>query len=93
MKLVPLAPVRQQEWTELEVLALHGTRNSFQARLLPAAIAFPIAKDFVATNHTGVFKMQLFVLPFGPEHEGRITVGSPGHSDRTIGKLVLYQSV
>jgi hypothetical protein len=57
MKLVPLAPVRQQERAELQVLALHGTRNSFQARLLPAATAFPIAKDFVATNHTGVSKV------------------------------------
>jgi hypothetical protein len=31
MKLAPLAPVRQQERAELEVLALHRTRNGFQA--------------------------------------------------------------
>ena len=35
--------------------------------------------------------MKFLALPFGPEHEGRVAVGSPRHRDWAIGKLVLNQ--
>jgi hypothetical protein len=54
---------------------------------LPAGLS--IAKDFIPADHAGIFKMKSLALRFGPEHEGRIAVGSPRHGDWAIGKVVL----
>src|SRR5579864_1707770 len=93
MKLAPLAPIREQERIQLYFLALHWARNRFQARLLPPAAALAIAKHFIAANHAGVFKMELFALRFGPKHEGRVAVRSPRDGDRAGWELVLHQSM
>ena len=93
MELVPFTPVGQQKRSKLEVLAFHWSRKSFQTRLLPAAAGFLIAKYFVSADHAGIFEMKFFALPFGPEHEGRVAVGSPRHRDWAIGKPVLSESV
>src|SRR5262249_1392829 len=46
-----------------------------------------------SADHAGVFKMKFLVPPFGPEHEGRVAVGSPRHRYWAVGKLVLNQPV
>jgi hypothetical protein len=91
MEFVPFTPVRQQKISKLEVLALHRPRNGFQARLLPAAAGLFVAKHFVPADHAGIFKMKCLPPRFGPEHEGRVAVGSPRNGDWAIGKVVLNQ--
>src|ERR1051326_9503734 len=93
MELMPFTPVRQQKRAKLEVLAFQGSRYGFQARLLPGAAGLFIAEDFVAADHAGIFKMKLLAVRFGPEHEGRIAVRSPGDGDWAIRKLVLNEPV
>ena len=93
MKPVPLAPTRKQKGIKLQMLALERARNRLQARLLPAATRLAILEDFVAGYHACVVEEERLIPGGGPEHEGRVAVGSPRHRDWAIGKPVLNESV
>ena len=70
------------------MLALERPGNGFQARLLPSATGLPVLEHFIAANHAGGIKFERFSFCPGPEHEGRIAVGSPGDRDRSCREIV-----
>src|SRR5450756_869742 len=75
------------------MLTLERTRNGFQAGLLPSAACLPVLEDFIAANHAGGVKLERLPFCLGPEHEGRVAVGSPGDGDRTRRQPVLHDAV
>src|SRR5262245_63752861 len=89
----PLLPTRQEERIQLEVRALQRTRDRLEARLLPAAAGLDIPEDFIAANDACVFHDEAPATRFGPEHEGRVGVASPGDGDRSPRRVVLDETV
>src|SRR5262249_28655766 len=41
----------------------------------------PILENLVTADHAGVVEVERLALRFGPEHEGRVAVRSPGDRD------------
>src|SRR4051812_27864137 len=93
MKPQPLIPAREQERIQLEMLAFERPGDRLKARLLPAAAGLAILEDLVSANDTGVFHHQVSPPRFGPEHEGRVAVASPGDGDRSFRRAVLDQAM
>ena len=72
MQALPLPPIRQQKWIQVQTLPPQGARDCLEAGLLPAAACLTIAKNFVSAHHTRIVEFQRLAIHGGPEHEGRV---------------------
>ena len=93
MKAPPFLPAREQKRIQLQVRALQRARDRFETRLLPTAARTAILEDFVAGDDAGVVQHERLALGFGPEHEGRVAVASPGDRDWSLRRSILDQPV
>src|SRR5204863_7955073 len=89
----PFPPVGEQEWIERKMRPPERPGDRFEARLLPAAAGLAILEHFVAADDARVVETERLGVRFGPEHEGRVAVRSPGDRDRTVRRLILDESV
>src|SRR5262249_23355331 len=89
----PLLPTREEKRIQLQVLAPHRTGDRLKARLLPAAAGLDVLEDFVAANHACILHHQPASARFGPEHEGRVAVASPGDGDGSARRIVFDEAV
>src|SRR5262245_26603310 len=89
----PLFPAGEQEWVQLQMFALQRTGDRFKARLLPATARLNVPEYFIAADKTGVLHHQAPSARFGPEHEGRVAVASPGDGYRSAWQIVFDEAV
>src|SRR6185437_3828713 len=73
--------------------ALERAGNRFERGLLPLTTGFPILEHFVAADQAGGIENERLAVCFGPEHQGRVAVPSPGDCDWAICRSVLYHAM
>src|SRR5215831_18290905 len=73
------------------MLALQRAGDSLQARLLPAAVGFPILENLIPANQPRIVEFERLTLGCGPEHEGRVAERSPGDRNGAFRRLVFNQ--
>src|SRR5262245_25986724 len=89
----PLLPAGEQEWIQLQMLALQRTGDRFEAGLLPATARLDVLEYFIAADDAGVLHHQPSPARFSPEHEGRVAVASPCDGDRSARQIVFDEAV